>query len=158
MKNMKRTIVLTAMALLISAAVAAQSTNQAGNQAGNEARINAQTQAQVHAEEGMAIQEQARSMDRMSRQERKQARAELRNEAALHGQTVSEVARTTESGRGKGEAVSQQARVKGETQQVRVRQETRALNGAAQRNQGVSASQMQRGNMNMTKRPGSGRK
>lgn len=175
---MKRTIILTSAALLISAGVTAQNLNQVRSQsrAGEQtqtqeqimlqtqeqaqtqtqAQTQAQTREQVRIQNMTNAQEQPRNARKILRQERKQLK--LHNEAAEHGQAVRERARTSASGPGKGEAVSQQARIKGETQQVRIRQETRALSGAAPRNQGVNAGQMQRGTMNMTKRAGSGRR
>lgn len=153
MKNMKRTIIFTAMALMISAGVMAQSQNQVRTQARNETQAQDQTQEQTQTQEQVRVQnmtnaqERPRNANRILRQERKQLK--IHNEAAEAGQAVRQRARTTASGPGKGEAVSQQARI---------RQENRALSGAAPRNQGVSATQMQRANMNMTKRAGSGRR
>jgi len=159
---MKRTIIFTAMALMISAGVMAQSQNQVRTQVRNETQAQTQEQTQTQTQEQVRVQnmtnaqERPRNANRILRQERKQLK--IHNEAAEAGQAVRQRARTTASGPGKGEAVSQQARIKGETQQARIRQENRALSGAAPRNQGVSATQMQRANMNMTKRAGSGRR
>ena len=144
------------MALMISAGVMAQSQNQVRTQTSNETQTQVQTQEQVMVQNMTNAQERPRNANRILRQERKQLK--IHNEAAEAGQAVRQRARTTASGPGKGEAVSQQARIKGETQQARIRQENRALSGAAPRNQGVSATQMQRANMNMTKRAGSGRR
>jgi len=112
MYSMKRSIIMSALALLISAGIAAQT--------------NVPVQTQNKEQSGKAS----------------------------HGQTVSETARTTEPGEGKGEIVSTQAKVQGETQKARVQTK------AAAKNQGSArpANAMQKNKGAAAKGSGAGRK
>src|SRR4030043_217575 len=98
MNSMKRLIIMTATALLISAGIAAQTTDP--------------------------VQNQTKTRNKEQNKEQTMTKTKKAN----HGQTVSETARNTESGEGKGEIVSEQAKLQGETRQARIKNQTSAKN------------------------------
>src|SRR4030042_3539775 len=102
MNSMKRLIIMTATALLISAGIAAQTTDP--------------------------VQNQTKTQNKEQNKKRNKEQTMTKTKKANHGQTVSETARTTESGEGKGEIVSEQAKLQGETQQARIKNQTSAKN------------------------------
>jgi hypothetical protein len=113
---MKKSIFLSVIALVISAGITAQTASR--NRAQAEQKVQTQTQAQVQTQEQLQvmtkeqIKEQARIQKKIAKEEKKQARIEAKNGASTHGTAVSETARNTESGPGKGEVVSTQAKTK----------------------------------------------
>jgi hypothetical protein len=149
MKTMKKSIFLTAVAIFCSAAIMAQTTGtvqtkrQIRNQTRTEVQNQTQTQTQVQTE--VQTQTQTRQQERIHQ-----------TDASAQGQNVSTTAQGTESGRGKGEIVSQQARTRGEGQRARTK--TGARNQSAGQNAGARGSSVQRNNMRMTGGSGAGRK
>ena len=124
---MKRLIIMTATALLISAGIAAQTNDPVQNQT------------------------------KVQNKDRNKEQTMTKTKKANHGQTVSETARTTESGEGKGEIVSEQAKLQGETQQARIKNQTSAKNQTG--NTGARpANAMQQNKVNAAKGSGAGRK
>lgn len=122
---MKKSIIMTVVALLISAGITAQTTDPV------------QYQNKV--------------------QKKEQTKEQKKTMKANHGQTVSETAQNTESGPGKGQIVSEQAKLQGETQQARIKNQTSAKNQAA--NKGARpANSMQQNKVNAAKGKGAGRK
>lgn len=140
---MKNLIFLTIFALVIGAGAMAQDTESTPKKIQKQERTHVREKDQLHKQDGTKINE------------RKQERIHARNEAALHGENVSSVAKTTESGPGKGEIVSQEARTRGENQKMRERENVSARN----QRMGARGNTMQpNSNMRMQKGPGAGRK
>ena len=128
---MKKLIFLTIFTLVIGAGAMAQDIESTPKKI--------REKDQLHKQDGTKIQE------------RKQERIHARNEAALHGETVSSVAKNTESGPGKGQIVRQEARNKGENQRMRDRENVSARN----QSMGARGNAMQR-NSNMRMQKGAG--
>jgi hypothetical protein len=147
---MKRSIFLTAIALMISAGIMAQSTNQVQTQNENRTRTQVQTQVQnaTQVQSQTQNQTQVQNQDQSGTLDQTRTRSQLRKDAAETGQTVRARARNTESGPGKGAAVSQQAKVRGETQQAR----------KATQNSSARSRAVQRNAMRMSRGTGSGRR
>ena len=140
---MKKLIFLTIFTFVIGGVAMAQDTDYTPKKIQKQDRTQVRKKDQLNIQDGTKIQE------------RKQERIHSRNEAALQGETVSSVAKNTESGSGKGEIVRQEARNKGENQKMRDRENISARN----QSMGARGNAMQRNsNMRMQKGPGAGRK
>jgi|MudIll2142460700_1097286.scaffolds.fasta_scaffold1121104_1 hypothetical protein len=128
---MKRSIFVTAIALMISAGITAQVTTQQQSQAQRQEK---QTQVRVRDQE--KLKDGSGPQAKLSKEEKKmmkeQRKAQKRaQKKANHGRMVSETARSTESGPGKGEVVSTQARTQGQST-------NKGARGNSGRNRGVS--------------------
>ena len=135
---MKKILIFTAFAVIIGGVAMAQDTEKAAKKIRKLERI--QTREENHLNKP----------NKIKNRERKQEIIHERNEAALHGENVSSLARNTESGPGKGEIVSQEAR----NGKVRIRE-----NNAAKNHAGARGSSLQHStNMRLKRGPGSGRK
>jgi hypothetical protein len=155
---MKRSILISAIALIISAGITAQVTTQnqqqdkvqAGNQLQTQNQSQEQPQVQIREQsrlqDGSGLQTRTQTRDNAAKEEKKMLKAQkkaqkMAQKNANHGRMVSETARNTESGPGKGEIVSIQARNKGQVQQARIKTNNSAMNQAA--NQGARGNGMQ---------------
>jgi hypothetical protein len=128
MKNMKRTIVFTAMALLISAGVMAQSANQVRTQTRTEAQTQVQTQTQTQN------QVQTQAQDPVMTQTRQQTRLQIQD--------------------GSQARVQDQARI---NRQARIHQNAASPNCPNQ-GQAIRSAAMQRNAMKMSRGAGAGRR
>lgn len=151
---MKKVLYFAAIALFISAGVTAQ--------VSTETQVKDQTRARNQIREQVQVPE--------SDGDHLQLREQIRNEN--HGEAVSEIAKNTDPGPGKGEIVREQAKLKGDAQQARLREKRSARNNTAlkykglnknaglnsQRRTGVRNTGVMHQNMNTTKRAGAGRK
>jgi hypothetical protein len=136
---MKRSIFIIATALLISTGITAQNVDntqirnrtQVKTQDQTQTQVQTQTQNMDQVQQKQMLQkrdqtgdmDQTRTRNKISAQDRRQARIKARD-ASTHGQNVSGVARSTQSGVGKGNTVSTHARSKGQIQQSQMRQRT----------------------------------
>ena len=146
---MKKSIILTAIALLISAGITAQSNVQTQDQK------KIQNKDQNQEQSGTMTQTQTKNKTAVK--EGKEKKVKTKTKKANHGQAVSETARNTESGEGKGEIVSEQAKLQGETQQSQMKVQTSAKKQTA--NKGARpANSMQQNKVNAAKGTGAGRK
>lgn len=153
---MKKSIFLSVMALIISVGITAQTANRNRTQA--EQNNPTQAQAQVRNQEQVMTKEQikeqarfqksivkeekkqAKMQRKIAKQEMKQARIEAKNGTSNHGTAVRETARNTESGPGKGEAVSSQAKNKSTIKQAKP-----ASDGKAARTKAVKGTAVKTG-------------
>lgn len=115
---MRKTLLLGAAAFMISLGISAQ-TAGTGDQVKATDQVRKQDRQRIHdpaqVQQGTMDQDQTRTL--LQKKDRKRDR--IHSPATNHGQVVSETAKTTESGKGKGQVVSQQARTQGEASQVR---------------------------------------
>ena len=132
---------MTALALLISASIAAQNVNQNQEQK--------QTQAREQVQDGSGIQTRSQTGE-----EKKMLKARKKVQKANHGQTVSETAKSLESGPGKGQVVSTQARNKGEIPQVNEKNSAKNQNA----NKGARGNPAQQNKIKTSAGAGPGRK
>ena len=121
---MKKEILFGAIALLISAGVMAQTSDpvQAQTKTKKQLRIEARQQKQAREQ----VQEQVQSGDPIMTQ--------TQTRTQNHGAAVSETAKQVPGGEGKGQIVSEQARMKGEAQKSMKQAKT------AKKNQGAAKS------------------
>ena len=130
---MKKTIILCVIALLMSAGMMAQSPDQSAVKTRKQARLERKAQVQdqtrIREQDPQAIQEQARTRNRVSEQDKNQTRSEILNNADEHGRAVNETAKNAESGPGKGEVVSRQAKARGEAKQAHPSARNKAVTG-----------------------------
>jgi hypothetical protein len=147
---MKRSILMTAIALMISAGITAQVTTQTRQQSQAQTATQAQAQAQTHEPEQMLdrVRDQERLKDgigpqaKLTKEQKKMMKAQKKElKKANHGQVVSETERAAQSGPGKGEIVSTQARNKGQIQQARIKENNSAKNQSA--NKGARGNAVQ---------------
>jgi len=132
---MKKEIFLGAIALLISAGVMAQTTEPIQTQTKTkkqlriEARQQAQVQEQVQSGDPIMTKKQTRTSDQKKEKVQEQVQSgdpimtQDKTRKQNHGAVVSETARQTPSGEGKGQIVSEQARMQGEAKRSRNRPE-----------------------------------
>ncbi len=125
---MKKEILIGAIALLISVGVTAQTTEPVQEQlkTKKQLRIEAKQQAKVQdqTQSGDPIMTKAQTRTRDQKREKVQDQTQsgdpimtqTRTRTENHGAVVSETARQTPGGEGKGAVVSQQARMRGEAQ------------------------------------------
>lgn len=136
---MKKEILIGAFALLISAGVSAQEPVQTQTRTQTQDQTMTQTmtkkQQRLEAKAQARAQKQARKMDQSGDPIMSQTQTRTQN----HGAVVSETARGTQSGPGKGEVVSTQARNKGESQQARVKANNSAKAGSGMANRPATA-------------------
>lgn len=148
---MKKSIIMTAAALLISAGIAAQTNVPAQNQNKEQNQVRTQEQTMT------MTKNQTKTQTKAAVKEGKEKKVKTKVKKANQGLNVSETARNTEPGEGKGEIVSEQAKLKGETQQARIKNQTSAKNQSA--NTGARPSNaMQQNKVNAAKGSGAGRK
>lgn len=150
MKIMKKSILLTGLALMLSAALMAQAQTRAQSGTRN------QQQVQVQSQEQVQNQPQVQSQDRLRNQTQDQRRQRIQD-PSTHGQQVSETARTTESGPGKGEVVKEVAKNQGEAQQLQNQNKISAKNQKGNINRNAR-SNTARNAMKVQKSAGTGRK
>ena len=123
-KKMKKEILLGAIALLLSAGVMAQTTDPVQTQTNTkkqlriEARQQAKVQEQTQSGDPIMTQTRTRDQKRDQVQEQTQSGDPIMTQTRTrnHGDAVSETAKQTPGGEGKGAIVSEQARMKGEAQ------------------------------------------
>lgn len=106
---MKKGILISAIALLISAGVSAQEVT--GTQ------VKTKSQQRIEARQQARAEKRIQAMEQSGDPIMTRSRAKRQNQGAV----VSETARGTQSGQGQGQAVSTQARMKGESQKARVK-------------------------------------
>jgi hypothetical protein len=163
MKSMKKSIIMTATALLLSVSIAAQTNDPVQNQTKvqNKEQNKEQTMTKAQQQEKVMYQQgnmtKTKAQNKAAVKESKEKKVKTKTKKANHGQTVSETARNTESGSGKGEIVSEQAKLQGETQQARIKNQVSAKNQSA--NTGARpANAMQQNRTGAAKGSGAGRK
>lgn len=138
---MKSPIISTVLALMISAGITSQVTAQTEQQNRKHSEVKAQRQAreqqtqdQVQKHEKIRQEDKLRvqTKTRTPREERKLLKAQkMAQKKANHGLVVREIAKTTESGKGKGETVSTTAKTRGELQHARIKSNISAKNQLA---------------------------
>jgi len=116
---MKRSIIMTVIAVMISAGITAQVTTRQQSQ--TQTQEQQQTQDKVRKQD--RIEDGSGPKVKLSKEERKMIKAErkaqkMAQKKAKHGRIVSETARSTQPGPGKGEVVSTQAKTQGQSQQA----------------------------------------
>lgn len=132
---MKRSIIITAAALMISAGISAQVSDQIQQQTTNDRlQIRDQDRDHLRLHDGSGSQNQENS--NLLREERRILRDQERVQKMAqkkenHGRMVSELAKGTESGPGKGETVSSQAKARGMFQQARIKENYSAQSRSA---------------------------
>lgn len=143
---MKKEILIGAIALLLGAGVTAQTTEpvqtqtKTRKQLKTETRQQAQVQDQTQSGDPIMTNAQTRTRDQKKEKVRNQTGSgdpimtQTRTRAENHGAAVSETARQTPGGEGKGAIVSQQARTNGEAR--RAARQAKKLN----KNQGAVKS------------------
>ncbi len=124
---MKKEVLIGAFALLISAGVSAQEPVQTQTMSKRQQKTEARTQTKA--------QKQIHKTDQSGDPIMTQTKTRTQN----HGAVVSETARRTQSGPGKGEVVSTQARMKGESQKARVKTNNPAKAGSGMGNRPAAA-------------------
>lgn len=128
---MKRTIFLSVLALTISAGITAQEPEQTQSQ--DRSQVQTQVRDQERVETGQGIMAQNQTRTKISKQEKQMLKAQKKADKSNHGQTVSQTARSTPSGQGKGEVVSTQAKIQGESRQADIKTRTSAKNQSSAR-------------------------
>ncbi len=126
---MKRLIIITALALIYCAITTAQVTKQSQQQSLKQTSIQTldQVQKQDRIQDGSGLL--THSKTKVSREERKLMKTKkIAVRKANHGKVVSETAKSTEPGPGKGEVVSAQAKTRGQAQQIRIKENNSAKN------------------------------
>jgi hypothetical protein len=163
MNTMKKSIIMTATALFLSVSIAAQTNDPVQNQTRiqNKDQNKEQTMNKTRQQEQVTDQQgymtRTKTQNKAAVKEGKEKKVKTKTKKANHGQTVSETARNTESGTGKGEIVSEQAKLQGETRQARIKNQTSARNQSA--NTGARpANAMQQNRAGAAKGSGAGRK
>jgi len=163
---MKILVIITALALIISASTTAQVAKQSQQQSQKQTSTQVQTHTQDQLQTQDRVQKQERvqklsgvhtlSRTKVSKEERKMIKDQKIGEKKVnHGQVVSETAKSTESGPGKGEVVSSQAKTQGQAQQARIRENISAKNQSI--NQSARGNIMQN-RIRVPSRGGAGRK
>jgi tRNA G10 N-methylase Trm11 len=120
---MKRIIILGALAVLVCAGADAQTMTQSRIE--NKAAVQTQQKVQNQNKDqlqGMTreqMKEQARIQKQEAKAGKREAKVQTRNQKANQGTAVSGTARNTESGPGKGEAISTQAKTTNEVKQAK---------------------------------------
>jgi hypothetical protein len=153
---MEKKFLLGAIALMISLGISAQNTATgvkvtAMDQVRKKDRLRIHDPAQVQS--GTMNQEQTGTL--LQKHDRKRDR--IHTPAVNHGQYVSETAKTTESGPGKGEIVSQQAKIQDEAQQAKTIERKAMRTRPAARGTGKQNTPAQRDNMRTVGKAKAGR-
>ncbi len=136
---MKKEILIGAFALLISVGVSAQEPVQTQTQDQTMTQTMTKKQQRIEAKAQARAQKQAQKQARKMDQSGDPIMTQTQTRTQNHGAVVSETARGTQSGPGKGQAVSTQARNKGESQQARVKTNNSAKAGSGMANRPATA-------------------
>jgi len=157
---------MTAIALMLCAGVSAQVAAQTQQQSQTQTQTQAQTQTQDQQQTQDRVRDQERLKDgsgkqaSLSKEEKNRIKAErkaqkMAQKKETHGRVVSETARSTEPGPGKGEVVRTQARTQGQAQQARTKENNSVKNQPAIKGARGNAGQNRTG---APARGGAGRK
>ena len=142
---MKRSFILIA-SLLITAVIAAQEVVPVQEKSQNKTNARVQQREQSQKQDGTGDQEQVRKREKLSNQEK----VKQNN----HGQAVSQTAKSTESGSGKGAAVRQQARTQGESLQSENGEKVSAKNQSGTQGNAAKGKSGPKGSIKATKSGG----